>query len=187
MFRALVVGALTALIVGACSDDPTFQFPVPEEPLESDLFDLATGPVGEPSALDVVSGRGNGLPRPVRVEQSEQWDIAFGMSDQGAEWLPRGVFEGLPISSGIVQVPGTFESVTNVPGNSEEYIDDEPVSIEVGAVYAVRSRADPVLSLPCHIFGKIGVLSVAGNPVRVQFEILWNPNCGGTNVSSSGS
>ena len=176
---------LVASSLTACGGDSTFLFPVPAEPFESILFDLVTGPLDRPSAFDLVAARGRGLPRTVRVDQTEQWDIAFAILEGEPVWLPRGFFEGIRPSSGITRLDGDFDDITSVPGNSEEYEEEEPVPISEGAVYAIRSRTDPALSLPCRVFGKVRVLLLEGIPPQIDFETVWNPNCDDTNVDQS--
>ncbi len=182
----MLVPFVVAGISSASGGDVTFQFPLPPEPIESQLFDLVTGPIDRPSAVNVVAGRGRGLPRAVRVDLTEGWDLVFAVMEGEPVWLPRGFFDGLEASSGVVRIEGTFESVTSVPGDREVYITDEPVPIILDAVYAVRSRPDPAVLFPCRVFAKLRVLSIEGDPARATFEILWNPNCDDTNVRSGG-
>lgn len=184
LIRALLPALLAASLT-ACGDDSTFLFPVPAEPIESTMFDLVTGPLDRPSAFDLVAGRGRGLPRTVRVDQTEQWDIAFAVLEGEAVWLPRGFFESIQPSSGITRLDGDFDNITSVPGDSEAYEEDEPLPIVEGAVYAIRSRTDPALTLPCRVFGKVRVLSLEGTPPQIDFETVWNPNCDDTNVDQS--
>lgn len=181
---AVFVLALTPVL--SCGDDD-FDFPRPTEPLETTVFDLLEGPVDRASAFDVVVGRGQGAPRAVRVDQSGQWDIAFAEMGGQTVWLPRGFFESNEPSSGITQLDRGFEEVTNVPGGSEDYEEIDPVPASAGAVYAIRSRSDPALALPCRVFAKLEVLSIEPDPARVLFKFLWNPNCDDTNVTPQGS
>ncbi len=44
---------------------------------------------------------------------------------------------------------------------------------------------DPLSVFPCRVFGKARVLSVEGDPVRVRFEVFWNPNCDESGFDSS--
>lgn len=182
---ALLVLVLTPLL--SCGGDTRLDFPRPTEPLETTVFDLLEGPLDRASAFDVVAGRGLGEPRAVRVDQSAQWDIAFAEMGGQPVWLPRGFFEANEPSSGITLLNRAFEEITNVPGNSEDYEGMDPVPASVGAVYAIRSRSDPTLSLPCRVFAKLEVLSIEFDPARVQFRFLWNPNCDDTNVTPEDS
>ncbi len=165
-----------AVLLG-CGDNLNISFPRPSEPLEETLFDLVAGPIDRPSALDVVSGRGSGIPRPVRVDESGEWDIAFAIMNGQPVWLPQGFFEALEVSSGVRRLTGTFDQIEVVPSDRELYESEQPVPVEEAVTYAIRSRNDPALSLPCRIFAKLEVISVEGDPAQVRVRILWNPNC----------
>jgi hypothetical protein len=176
---------VAAVLAAACGNDVDFTFPAPDATLEVELFDLVTGPIDRASAYDIVAGEGRGFPRAVRVDQTDQWDVAFAMLDGVSVWLPRGFFEGLEVTSGVTMLEGTFDSIRFVPRDKEDYEDQEAVPIDVGAVYAVRSRNDPGRSIPCKIFGKIEVLSIMGDPARMRFRVYWNRNCDDTNVDTT--
>ena len=184
--RALAVLTVVTGLT-ACGDDTTFQFPLPDAPIEDRVFDLIAGPLDRPSAVDVVAGRGSGFPRSVRVDVTDDWDFVFAILDGEPVWLPRGFFDGLEPTSGLARVDGSFESVRVVPGSREEYEEEDPMPIEIDAVYAIRSRTDPGIAFPCRVFGKIRVLSIEGDPARATFELFWNRNCDDRNVDSSGT
>ncbi len=160
-----------------CGDNLNISFPRPSEPLEETLFDLVAGPIDRPSGLNVVSGRGSGSPRAVRVDESSEWDVAFAIMGGEPVWLPQGFFEAFEPSSGIVRLEGVFDQIQDAPSNRELYETEDPVPLVEGATYAIRSRNDPALSLPCRIFAKLEVISIEGDPTRARIRILWNPNC----------
>lgn len=181
--RSTTIGvALTLGLLAACSDPLSFDFPPPAEPFEATLHDLVDGPIDRPSAFDIVAGRGRGIPRAVRVDQTAAWDFVFAVQDGQPVWLPRGFFEGFEETGGIARLSRAFDEVREAPEQRERYEDREPVLISPGAVYAVRSRPDPSVSLPCRLFAKIEVLSVEIDPTRVRFRFLWNPNCDRRNL-----
>jgi hypothetical protein len=173
--RASVI--LLALALVSCGRDITTDFRRPGEPLDGTLYDLVAGPIDRASAYNIVSGRGFGVPRTVRVDQSDQWDIAFAILDGQPVWLPRGYFEALEPSSGVLELARAFDEVTTAPADKTLYEAENPVPITVGNTYVIRSRNDPTLSLPCRIYAKIGVEAIQRNPDRIDFIVLWNPNC----------
>ena len=179
--RLAPVLALGALL--ACSDPFNVDFPRPTEPVEAALSDLVGGAVDEPSAFDVVSGRGTGLPRPVRVDQTASWDVAFAVQNGQPVWLPRGFFPGFEDTGGIVRVQQGFDALREAPGDRSVYEQTEPVPIETGGVYVILSRLDPTVSLPCRLFAKLEVLELTTDPTRVRFRHLWNPNCDQPNLT----
>ncbi len=141
------------------------------------------GPIDRPSGFNVVSGRSAGSPGSVRVDESDRWDVAFAVLDGAPVWLPRGFFDGLEPSSGILRLTVAFDQVREVPENRDLYETRQPVPISEAAVYAIRSRQDPTLSLPCRLYAKLEVLSIQGDPAQVRFRFLWNPNCDDRNVT----
>ena len=182
--RITVALLLTLGALISCGDSLDTSFPPPEIPFDATLYDLIAGPIDRSSAFDVVAAQGLNLPRTVRVDQTENWDIAFAAIEGEPFFLPRGFFETLAPSAGILEMQGDFENITLLPGDSEFYEYEEPVPVNPGSTYAIRSRPNPTLSLPCHIFLKLVVDSVGGDPMRISFRFLWNPNCDDTNVAS---
>lgn len=174
--------ALLALaLVGspaACGDDLDADFRRPSEAVEVTLYDLFAGPIDRPSGVDFIEGAGRlGVPSPVRVDLTENWDVAFAVLNGSAVWLPRGFFDGFEASSGIVALDRGFDEVERVPDDRTLYETQQPVPIVQGTTYAIRSRNNPALSLPCRVFGKMVVDELQLDPARVRVRILWNPNC----------
>ncbi len=176
--------ALLLLVAGlACGDDLILEFPRPSEPFELTLHDLLKGPIDRPSAFDVVAGYGVGRPRAVRVDQTDGWDVAFAVLDGQAVWLPRGFFDALEDSSGVLELQREFSEVPRAPADRELYETRDPVPLSVGNTYVVLSRNNPAISFPCRIYAKLGVESVEGDPQRLRIRYLWNPNCDDRNLT----
>ena len=174
--RAAVV-LIGASVLTACGDSSTPLFPIPDEPVDLTIYDLVGGPIDRPSALNVLTGRSSGVPTVLRVDAADQWDLSFGMIEGVPAWLPRGFFEGLDISSGVFELDVDFDDLTFVPSEDTLYVYEQPVNIEIGKTYAIKSRPDPTVSITCVLFAKAEVLAAEGDPARLVFRILWNPNC----------
>jgi hypothetical protein len=189
MMRTLTEGwrvpavVLAVAALSSCSDTLNFDFPRPDSPLEATLYDLVAGPVDRASAFNVVGGYGSGVPGTVRVDQLPNWDVAFAIRNGAPVWLPRGYFEGFTESGGILRVDRGFQEVTEAPSDATLYDETEPLPVEDGGVYVIRSRPDESQSLPCRLFAKLEVQSIGGDPVRVRFRYLWNPNCGNRDLT----
>lgn len=176
--RAALLALALAGSPAACGDDLNADFPRPSGPVEVTLYDVFAGPIDRPSGVDLVQGTGSsGVPRPVRIDLTENWDVAFAVLNGSATWLPRGFFDGFEASSGIVALDLGFDEVERVPEDRTLYETEQPVPVVQGTTYAIRSRNNPVVSLPCRIFGKMVVDELQLDPARVSVRILWNPNC----------
>jgi len=181
--RRTIAVLLTLFVAGACSDDSATNWARPTEPLDLSLYDLIEGPIDRASAVSVVAGVGSGFPRTVRVDQSQQWDMGFGMIDGEPYWLPRGFFLALEPTSGILAMEQDFDEINTAPDDKTLYNYTKPMAMIAGATYIVRSRNDPSTELPCHIFAKVRVGSIQPDPAWMDFIILWNPNCDDTNLT----
>ena len=171
--------------VSSCGNDINTEYPRPSEPAELSLYDLVSGPIDRPSAVNVVSGRALGRPSAVRVDITERWDLVFAMVEGSPAWLPRGFFEALEVSSGVLATTLDFDQVREAPEDRDLYEDEQPVPLTEGTTYVVRSRSDPDLSLPCRIYAKILVEAIQADPPRVDLQVIWNPNCDGRNLVPS--
>lgn len=167
----------------SCSDDSQFDFPIPSEPLETSLYDLIDGPIDRASAFNVVAGRGVAQPRSVRVDQTEQWDVAFAVLNDEPVWLPRGFFDTLEPSSGILELARALEEIVRAPSDRDLYEMTDPLPVRKGRVYVIRSRPDPLLTFTCRIFAVLEVEAIDTDPARVTFRYLWNPNCDDRDLS----
>lgn len=159
------------LLLAGCEDPfaPTRQ-PVPDEATTTTLFDFKTSGLRDPSAFDVI-GR-----RAVRIDQSSRWDFLVASTDDGHEFRPRSLVLNVSAASGLQRFDGTFEQLRVAPEGG--YVTDAPVPVEVGAVYAARSRQDPGLRVSCLRFLKLEVVSVDQPAGAVTIRHIGNPNCG---------
>ena len=180
--RAITV-LLALLVVGACGEDTGTNWPRPTEPLELSMYNLVDGPIDRASAVNVISGVRSGFPLTARVDQTQQWDIAFGMIDGQPYWLPRGFFEGLEPTSGILAMEQDFDEINTAPEDRTLYEYIDPLPMTAGNTYIIRSRNDPTTELPCRIFAKVRVVSIQPDPAWMDFIILWTPNCDDTNLT----
>lgn len=174
----LFLGVLLAATLTACEDPlSSRRAPVPDEPSLATLTSLEDGTLREPSAFDVTG------PEAVRTDQTSGWDFVLRRSDGGGlEFAPRNVIVATSSSAGLQRSESSFEELDQVPEGG--YRTDEPVPVEAGGVYAVRSRPDPAVRVTCLRFMKMEVLSVDGEAGRVEIRYLGNPNCGRRTVAA---
>lgn len=177
VFLVLLLGGILS-----CGSNINTEYPRPNEPLNLSLYDLVSGPIDRPSAVNLISGRALGVPSAVRIDLTERWDLVFAIVDGSPAWLPRGYFEALEVSSGVLATTLDFDQVLEAPEDKTLYEEEQPVPITEGTTYVIRSRSDPNYSLPCRIYAKVLVEAVQADPARVDLSIIWNPNCDGRNL-----
>ncbi|NIP81746.1 MAG: hypothetical protein GWM90_22025 [Gemmatimonadetes bacterium] len=99
--------------------------------------------------------------------------MAFSEIDGGFVFLPAGLFDTFDIRPGIVRAESgvTFDGFEQAP--REGYVIDAPVPLEVGGVYAVRSRSD---ARRCVRYGKFEVLDLDPEGL-LEFRFLRNNLC----------
>lgn len=163
-------------LVGAASlaacDDPFGQFvlDVPEVPSDATLFDFVTGRLQDPSAFDLV------FEISVRVDQTNQWDFMYRVTDGVSELVPFGVVADSSNDAGFVRAETGFEGVTEAPADG--YTQTEPFAVTIGDVFIARSRRDASQILICNRYGKFEVIDIDDTAGTILLRYLINPNCG---------
>lgn len=170
---------LTVILAAGCDDGSGFAI----DPLIStDTVELAapTSASALPTALDVTSTGGfiGGGRRPETQSDAERWDLAIRARDGALVFVPSGAL-GLSAAVGITQplAGQTFQSVREAPG-SASFITKEPVVIQEGAVYVVRSRTVPCGFGSTSLYAKIQPLHVSVEDGTVRLLISTNEVCG---------
>jgi hypothetical protein len=165
---------LVVLIITVSCDDPfsIFLQNVPAEPSETTLFDFIGGRLQDPPAYDII------FARPVRVDQSRNWDFLFQISASGPEFLPFSAATDSVTDSGLKRMGDSFAGVLEAP--TDGYVLSDPMPISVGDVLVARSRTDPSSFLQCSRYAKLEVLDIDLLQGNVTFRHLSNPNCGDT-------
>ena len=113
----------------------------------------------------------------VRIEApttGDSWDLAVDHRDDGFVWLPPGAL-GIPSEAGLATLDGeTFESAVEAPADTARYVTDAPVPIQLGQVYAIRTRRHPgYFGTLCNYYGKLEALATndATGAVIFQFDL----------------
>lgn len=180
MRRTAALYPLLAVALAAGCDDPN-RFTV--EPLITvDTIEVAapTSATGLPTAIDVTSTGGiiMGGRRPETEQDAERWDLAVRVRDGALVFVPAAAL-GINSTAGITMplAGKTFESVIEAPG-AGSFVTDEPVAVQLGAVYVVRSRNVPCGFGAASQYSKIQPLEVSLEDARVRLQISTNEVCG---------
>ncbi|HET7274790.1 MAG TPA: hypothetical protein VFI91_06395 [Longimicrobiaceae bacterium] len=172
-----VLVILLASGLSACGGDPFFR----RDPvLATDTIEVAAPtPANEglPTALDITTNGFSiaGGRFPERTEDAQRWDFAIRLEDGNLVFKPLGAF-GIDSRAAITRPLGgeTFEGLEEAPPLSA-FVSDSTVVIEMGAVYAARSR-EPATG--CSQYGKLQPLEVNVATGRVKLVVTTNGQCG---------
>lgn len=176
---------ISALSIAAACDDSTGPQFTPI--LVGDTVVIAAPIPGNedlPNALDITGdGAGGVYGGRFTDRQSDvlQWDFAIRYSDGKLALLPPSA-PPLRITSAASLTRAlegqTFAGLEQVP-SLNQFVDDEPVLLTQGAVYAARSRnAISAYGSTCPQFAKIEAIEVDQVTGRVRLGIVTNERCG---------
>jgi hypothetical protein len=165
----VTVGAL-----GACDDDLSLGT-WDATPDTIALFSLSRPDgLGFPSAYDFSTRR------VIEVETpgaTGNWDVVLADGSTALQLVPAGAFEGQTSRAAIATIPGqAFDDLTEAPADTARFT-AQPVMLEAGGVYVVRSRRVACgFSTAVH-YAKI--LAVTLDPVEgiATFAVVANPLC----------
>ena len=174
---------ISVLSVAAACDDSTGPDITPI--LVADTVLIASPIAGNedmPNALDITGdGAGGVYGGRFTDRQADilQWDFAIRFRDGKLALLPPGALKIVSAASITPALEGqTFAGLEQAPSQSV-FVDDEPVFLTEGAVYAARSRnALSAFGSTCPQFAKIEAIDVDLATGRVTLGILTNERCG---------
>lgn len=138
------------------------------------LFSLARPEINLASAFD-FAGR-----RPVEVQApgaTGSWDVALDTQDGQLVLLPPGAL-AIESDAGIARLEGTsFAAVEEAPRDTAAFVRDEPVPVETGSVYVVRTRLTRSTFRLCNRYAKFEPLTVSPGTGTLTFVFDTNPLC----------
>ena len=171
-----VTALVAALSVGlvACDDDP-FAFdwdPTPDTVL---LYSLAR------PELNLVSAFAFRQRTPIRVEtagSTGSWDAAVDTRDGRIVLLPPGAL-GVVGAARITTLEGfELEDVRRAPSDTLVYVADEPVPVDMGNVYVVKTnRSSGSFGSSCVYYAKLAPVEIDPDGGTLRFEFVTNPVC----------
>ncbi len=171
------IGALVAAAVvgfAACGDDP-FSFnwdPTPDTVL---LYSLAR------PELNLVSAFAFFERSTIRVEAagaSGSWDAAVDTRDGAIVLLPPGAL-GVVGAARVATLEGmSLSDVTEAPGDTLVYTADQPVRVEMGNVYVIKTnRSSGSFGSSCVYYAKMAPVEIDPAGGTLRFEFITNPVC----------
>jgi hypothetical protein len=181
---------ISALAIAAACDDSTGPQYLPI--LVGDTVEIAAPIDGNaapidgneelPNALDITGdGAGGVYGGRFTDRQADvlQWDFAIRFREGKLALLPPGALDILSAASLTRALEGqTFTGLEQAPSQSQ-FVDDEPVFLIQGAIYAARSRnAVSAFGTTCPQFAKIEAIEVDQVTGRARLGIVTNERCG---------
>jgi hypothetical protein len=129
----------------------------------SSVVDITTVPVGA-LPLEAAGVTGN-------------WDFALTEGPAGLELAPASVFAGLDSRARIAVIANTtLDAVRQAPRDTAQY-SAQPVPIEAGNVYVVRSRRTSCTGASGYRYAKLRSVEIDETAGVYRFEIVRNPYC----------
>lgn len=172
LLAALAIGPLLA----ACGDDDPFGFnDWALSPDTAFLYSLAR------PELNLESGFNLNSRRVIRVEAAGAtgtWDFLVNTAGNELVFItPTGV--GLETNAGIARIDDeTFESIRVAPADTSAYERLEPVSVELGQLYVVRTNQQTgSFGQNCTYYGKVEPIEIDVSGGTIRFRYDSNPIC----------
>ena len=168
-------GALVVLLTATACDDDPFAFRWTDNPDTVLLYSMARPELGLVSAYSFFEG----LELEVEVPGAAgQWDIAIDTRGGEIVMLPPPVL-GIFSEAEIATFENTkLEDVTEAPSDSLRYVSDQPVPIEFGNVYVVKTNRSPgSFGRSCRYHAKLEAVEIGPIGGTLTFRHVTNPVC----------
>lgn len=168
---ALVAGSVfTVAALGACEEDPFGFNDWTLAPDTAFLYSLARPELNLPSGFNLNTRQR------IRVEAAGStgaWDFLVNTED-GEIVLVTPTAVGLDTRAAIAPIDDeTFESIRVAPGDTAVYVRDEPVTMELGHLYVIRTNVQTgQFGQRCIYYGKLEPveIDVMGGTFRFRYD-----------------
>ncbi len=179
LLRLTRLPLLAAAVFTAACDDPF------ANPAWSDVPDTVTvfsayrpEYAGMPSAINLT---GNFLSL-VAIEDlgaATEWDFMLGDAAGALLWIPSSVVPGQEDSRSSIAAmdASSLDEVTRAPEPTADRYTKEPVALEEGAVYVLRSRRSSTCYVRGSNYAKMKVIALDFALGTAELEIVRNPYC----------
>jgi hypothetical protein len=177
---ARIVLACAAVLPMVACDDETGLDDWAAAPDTITLFSLSREDlIGRPSAYDFVTHR---LREVESVLATNAWDVALRHEGNQLALVPAGGFQGQTSRAGLALTASTtLEQLTEAPADTAAFTRN-PVLIQVGQVYALRTRRENCGFTTGVRYGKLKVISANPTTGALTFESIVNPICNDRNL-----
>lgn len=170
---AALLAALSMLLT-ACGDDP-FAFRWDDSPDTVRLYSLARPELNLPSGFGFFDGATYTIEAPVATGL---WDLALDTRDGELVLLPPGAL-GISARARIAVFPNTpYGDVLEAPSDTLLYEGDDPVPVEAGTIYVIRTNVRPgSFGSACSYYAKMEPLVIDPTDGLLRFRYITSPIC----------
>lgn len=166
--------SVAILAVGAGCGADAFNQTWTAFPEQAVLFSLAREEGNLDSGFDMIQ---RGARRVEAPGNAEAWDFALDTRGGVLVLLPPPVLGVHDSRAGIAAFPGmAFDDLIKAPSDESLYISDQPIPVELGTTYVVRTREDRNFN-NCFFFGKLEPLEISAEDGTLRFLFDTNPLC----------
>jgi len=139
------------------------------------IYSLARPEVNLASGFDFVDRNAVQIQSP---GATGTWDLLVDTQDGQLVFVPPGAL-GIDSEVMVLPMPGmAFDDVIEAPADSTLYIKDQPIPIELGSVYVLRTHEGPSqFGVLCVFWGKLEPLQVEPVLGTVTFQYDVSPLC----------
>ncbi len=172
--RSICALILVVMAVAACGDDP-FQVRWEENLRERVLYSLDRDERNRPAGFEMLTGNTVIIEGPGAIGQ---WDFALDRSDGVLALYPPRAF-GVTSNAGIAPIPGAdFDEVREAPADTLAYRTRDPVPLEAGTVYVIRTREQQgSFGRRCRYYGKLEAVEIDSEGGVFRFVFDTSPDC----------
>jgi hypothetical protein len=159
----------------ACDDD-LFQVNWVENPDTAFLHSLARPELNLLSGFDFISRA------PIRIESPEatgKWDMVLDTHEGELVFLPPGAVGIVGSKARIIPMGDMeYDAVRRAPSDTNRYVSDEPVPVEIGHIYVIRTRQQAgFYGRQCVYYGKFEPLEQDPVAGTLSFVFDVSPVC----------
>lgn len=179
LLRSIRLPLLAAALLTAACDDPFANPAWSDRPDTVIVFSAYRSEyAGMPSAVN-LTGNFLSLVAIDDLGAASEWDFMLGEDASGMLWVPSSVVPGQSDSrSSIARVDATnLDEVTRAPEPGGDRYTREPVTLEVGAVYVLRSRRSNTCYVRGSNYAKMKVVGLDAALGTAEIAIVRNPYC----------
>ncbi len=171
-----LVGAAAVGLCGlsACGKDPfAIEWSISPDTIE--LYSIARPEIGLPDGFNFYNRAR------VTIEAASatgRWDIALGTRDGQLVLLPPASL-GVNGAAKVAPLSGaTFDDLTEAPGDTTLYIGANPVPLELGTIYAIRTNQQVgSFGTYCSYYAKLEPLDIDVENGKLRFVFDSSPVC----------